>query len=89
MLSILTRLSALHPTAASRAADVLRVIRTAPSALAERVGDALFAAEQALREHDQVHQARVRRADQAVDAIVRDMRRAAAEAEAKRWNGAN
>jgi hypothetical protein len=89
LLPLLTRISAAHPAAASRLADAIRAVRTAPEVVAEAIGSALWACEQALRTHDAVHQARVRRAEETIGAVTAYIRRASADAEARRWKAAN
>lgn len=88
MIPHLRTLSRRHPILASALADIIHVARMSPAAAFERAAQFVFDCEQALREHDDVHQERVRRARQALRAVVLDLR-THTEAESKRWKGAN
>lgn len=82
ILPLLRRLSLLHPRRASLAADVLQAARHAAADVCDRLGDACFAAEQALRHHDREHQRRQERAAAGLRAFIAAMSRE----EPHRWN---
>lgn len=83
LIRLLRSISFHNTTLATGIADRLMRARNVASEVADAIGDRVFAAEQALRFHDDAHRARVARAQQTIHAVIVDLRKQTARAAEK------